>query len=68
MQGYMTCKLMNCVFVQDSFTENGILTTTLKAYNPIFFVNIHYSMKIKSFQLKELKAFLTKRIKSILYT
>ena len=37
MQGYMTCKLMNCVSVQDSFTENGILTTTLKAYNPIFF-------------------------------
>lgn len=37
MQGYMTCKLMNCVSVQDYFTENGILTTTLKAYNPIFF-------------------------------
>lgn len=36
MQGYMTYKLMNCVFVQDHFIESSILTTTLKAYQHIF--------------------------------
>lgn len=35
MQGYMTYKLMNCVFVQDHFIESRILTTTLKAYQHI---------------------------------